>query len=170
MKIKTLEAFKKFMLRGNLIDMAIGFTVGAAFSTVAKSLVTDIIMPPIGLLMGQSDFADKYIVLKQGSEEIGANAPLAAAQASGAVTLNYGVFINNVLALLLVGLAMFFIVKMINRIESQLDERFSPGDDGEQPANKKCKYCRSTIDYQATRCPNCTSDLTSTEESAPASS
>lgn len=164
MKFKTIEAFKKFMLRGNLIDMAIGFTVGAAFSTVAKSLVTDIIMPPIGLLMGQSDFTDKYVILKDTEPPLDANASLAAAQEAGAVTLNYGVFINNMLALLLVALAMFFIVRMVNRIESELDERFSPGNEDEQPANKKCKFCRSTIDYQATRCPNCTSDLSETEE------
>ncbi len=165
MKFKTIEAFKKFMLRGNLIDLAIGFTVGAAFSTVAKSLVNDIIMPPIGLLMGQSDFTDKYIVLKD-VEGLDPNASLAAAQAAGAVTLNYGVFINNLIALLLVALAMFFIVRMVNRIESELDERFSPGNEEEKPANKKCKFCRSTIDYQATRCPNCTSDLTVTEDAS----
>ncbi len=158
MKLKTLEAFKKFMLRGNLIDLAIGFTVGAAFSTVAKSLVNDIIMPPIGLLMGQSDFGDKFVILKEGASQP-ANGTLAAAQESGAVTLNYGIFINNMIALLLVAFAMFLIVRFINRVESELDERFGDADGDEQPSNKKCKYCRSTIDYQATRCPHCTSEL-----------
>lgn len=150
--------FKKFVLRGNLVDLAIGFTVGAAFSTVAKSIVDDIIMPPIGLLLGGADFSDLFILLKKG-ETAGPYNTLADAQSAGAVTLNYGLFINNLLSLLIVAFAMFLIIKFINRLEDQLSEKPQPGE--QDPSNKKCPFCISTIDYKATKCPNCTSDLTS---------
>lgn len=158
--MKLIDEFKKFALRGNLVDMAIGFTVGAAFSTVAKSLVNDIIMPPIGLILGGMDFADLFIVLKHGSEELAPYATLKDAQEAGAVTLNYGTFLNNVIALLIVALAMFLLIRLMNRVNETLDEQF--GDepaDPEAPVNKKCTYCRETIDFKATRCRYCTSQL-----------
>lgn len=154
--------FRKFAMRGNLIDLAIGFTVGAAFTTVARSLVSDILMPPIGLLLGHSDFSDLFMLLRTGGENAGPYATLADAQASGAVTLNYGVFINNAVTFLLVTAAMFLVVRSINRIHDQLEERFGaqkpePGD----PTEKKCPFCLSTVPYKATRCPACTSQLES---------
>lgn len=156
--------FKKFALRGNLIDMAVGFTVGAAFTSVAKSLVTDIIMPPLGFLMGKSDFSDLFIVL---------NAPdpdktyttLAQAQEAGLTTINYGLFINNIIAFMLVAFAMFMIIRLINQLDKKLEDTFGgdkpqPGD----PENKKCPYCLSTIPYRAVRCAHCTAELPTAEQ------
>ena len=151
--------FKKFAMRGNLIDMAIGFTVGAAFTTIAKSLVSDIIMPPIGLLIGTSDFSDMFVLLKPGTEVAPPYATLADAQAAGAVTLNYGLFGNALLAFLLVTIAMFIIIKMMNNAEKRLETTFGEPPSPSEPDNKKCSYCRSTIPYKAIRCPNCTSHL-----------
>lgn len=157
--MKLLEDFKKFTLRGNLIDMAIGFTVGAAFTTIARSLVDDIIMPPLGLLIGRADFSDLYAVLRAGEEPPPYNT-LAQAQAAGAVTLNYGLFINALLTFVLVAIAMFMIIRFVNRLDEELEQRF--GDEKpepDQPTSKKCPYCLETIAYKATRCGHCTSDL-----------
>ena len=156
--MKIFDEFKKFAMRGNLADMAIGFTVGAAFSTVAKSLVNDIIMPPIGLLLGGMDFADLFLVLKQGSKELAPYATLKEAQSAGAVTLNYGIFINSLIALLIVAVATFLLIRIMNRVHDALDEQFGD-DDPASPTNKKCKHCRETIAYKATRCRYCTSQL-----------
>lgn len=155
-----MDDFKTFVLRGNLVDLAVGFTVGAAFSTVAKSLVNDLLMPPIGLALGGVDFSDLFITLKQGTQAEGPYQTLAEATAAGAVTLNYGQFANTVLALVIVALAMFILIRMFMRIEQAFD-----GDDTSEgtPTSKKCPYCRSTIAYQATRCPNCTSQLERTD-------
>jgi large conductance mechanosensitive channel len=158
---KIIEDFKKFALRGNIIDLAVGFTVGAAFTTVVKSLVSDILMPPLGLLTGKVDFANKYILLKAGPKAPPPYATLEGAKNAGAVTLDYGMFINNIIALMLVAIAMFLIIRVINRIDDKLEEEFGekekkcPG----EPENRKCLFCRSTIPYRATRCPHCTSHL-----------
>ena len=154
--------FKKFALRGNMVDLAIGFTVGAAFTTVVKSLVNDVIMPPIGLLTGNADFSDLFWVLDlpEGvSEPEGGFQTLSGAQEAGAVTLNYGVFFNNCLALLIVALAMFLIIRAVNRLDEELDEAFGEKPPEGEPTEKKCEFCRSTIPYRATRCPQCTSEL-----------
>lgn len=154
-----LKSFKKFILRGNLVDLAIGFTVGASFTSVARSLVNDIIMPPISLLLGESDFSNIFLVLKQGAPS-GPYQTLSEAQGAGAVTLNYGAFINNSLALVLVAIAMFVIVGAVKRMEDQIETVTQKNKDKKDtPSNKKCKFCLSTIDYRATRCPNCTSAL-----------
>ena len=156
------EEFKKFAMRGNVVDLAVGFTVGAAFSTVARSLVDDIIMPPIGLLLGGADFADMFAVLEAGAESAPPYATLADAQAAGAVTWNYGAFINNIITFLIVALAMFFLIRVINRLDQEMEEEFAPEKAEEEPkapSNKKCPYCLQTIPYQATRCPQCTSHL-----------
>lgn len=156
--IKVLKDFKKFALRGNLVELAIGFTVGAAFSTVAKSLVSDIIMPPVGLVLGGVDFADLYVVLRNGSQGAAPYVTLQDAQAAGAVTLNYGLFLNNMVALLLIAMAMFLIIRAINRVDELLEKEVDS--EAEQaPNNKKCPHCRETIAYRATRCPHCTSEL-----------
>lgn len=155
-----LEEFKKFAMRGNVVDLAVGFTVGAAFSTVAKSLVDDVIMPPVGLLLGRADFADLFWLLKAGTDPGPPYDTLAEAQAAGAVTLNYGVFINNIIAFLIVALAMFFLIRAINRLDAQLEEEVGEEEKApSEPANKKCPHCLTTIPYRATRCPQCTSDL-----------
>ncbi|RMF42319.1 MAG: large conductance mechanosensitive channel protein MscL [Planctomycetota bacterium] len=158
--MSVINEFQKFILRGNLVDMAIGFTVGAAFTSVAKSLVNNLIMPPVGLLLGGADFSDLFIVLRPGSEELPPYSTLKEAQEAGAVTLNYGLFINDTIALLIVAAVMFFLIRAINRIDEALDARLGtekPAAD--VPSTKKCPFCRETIAYLAIRCPHCTSEL-----------
>lgn len=157
-----LREFKTFALRGNLIDLMVGFTVGAAFTSIAKSVVTDIVMPPIGLLLGQSDFSDLYLVLREGTAVPGPYPTLAAAQQAGAVTMNFGLFFNNLVSFLLVSLVVFFLVRGINRLESSLEEKFGEPIKPGEPTEKKCPYCRTTIHMKATRCPACTSQLETT--------
>ena len=154
--------FKKFTLRGNLVDLAIGFTVGAAFSTVAKSLVDDLIMPPLGLLLGRTDFSDAYVLLRSGEATGPPYASLEAAQAAGATTLNYGSFLTNVLTLLLVALAMFLVIRAVNRVGKTLRDEFGNADEtpnDQQPETKKCAYCREAVPFKASRCSHCTSFL-----------
>jgi large conductance mechanosensitive channel len=157
-----IEDFRSFALRGNMIDMAVGFTVGAAFTTIAKSLVDDIVMPFVGLGIGKVDFSNLYFVLKQGKMP-GPYDTLAAAKAAGAVTINWGLFLNNVIAFMLIALAMFFLLRGIQRFEQELENHFlsngkkKPKD--EEPTSKKCKFCLSTIAVRAVRCAFCTSEL-----------
>lgn len=160
-----IQEFKKFILRGNVVDLAIGFTVGAAFTTVVKSIVNDLIMPPIGLALGSVELEDAFWVLRQG-EPAGPYLTLEAAQKAGAVTVNYGLFASNVVALLLVGLAMFFIVRFVNRLDAAMDEAIDDGPSESEPSHKKCPYCRDQIAYRAVRCPSCTSRLEGFEAQA----
>ena len=155
------KEFKKFILRGNLVDLAIGFTVGSAFSTVAKSLVNDILMPPIGFLLGNTDFTNMYWVLKAGSKSPGPYETLSAAESAGAITINLGRFINNILALLVVAVAMFVVIKALARVDNQLDSvRGKKNNETDKmPTNKKCKYCLTVIPYKATKCLACCSEL-----------
>ncbi|PKK83217.1 MAG: large conductance mechanosensitive channel protein MscL [candidate division Zixibacteria bacterium HGW-Zixibacteria-1] len=148
-----MKEFKDFAVKGNVVDMAVGIIIGAAFGTIVKSLVSDIIMPPIGLLLGNVDFSNLFIVLKHGAEVV-QYATLADAQAGGAVTLNYGMFINTVISFLIVAFAIFFLVKNINRMKRQQEEAPPPS-----PSTKECPHCFSTIHVKAVRCPNCTSTL-----------
>lgn len=158
--MSIINDFKKFALRGGLIDMAVGFTVGAAFTTIAKSLVDDIIMPVIGALVGKADFSNLYLVLKAGEKMQPPYSTLAEAHANGAVTVNYGTFINNIIAFLLVTVAMFVLLRTISNVEKQLDLRLgTPDPAAEKPTEKKCQYCFSTIPYEAKRCAHCTSHL-----------
>jgi len=157
--MKLIAEFRKFALRGSLIDMAVGFTVGAAFTTVARSLVDNIIMPGVGLVLGSADFSDFFILLKAGPKTPPPYHTLEAAEKAGAVTLNYGLFINSIIALMLVALAMFIIIRLVNRTEATLEARFGDAPVPGEPTEKKCPYCRSTIPIQATRCPHCTSQL-----------
>lgn len=150
--MSVISEFREFAVRGNVVDMAVGIIIGSAFTTIVKSLVDDVIMPPIGLMIGDVDFEDFFAVLKQG-DPAGPYPTYEAAQAAGAVTLNWGVFINNVLAFLLVALATFFLVRAINRIRREEDP--VPDD----PTTKVCDYCRLDVPVKATRCPNCTSEL-----------
>ncbi|MEW6717784.1 MAG: large-conductance mechanosensitive channel protein MscL [Chloroflexota bacterium] len=151
-----LKEFKDFILRGNVLDMAVGIIIGAAFSTIVKSMVDDIIMPPIGLLVGGVNFSNLYILIKEGSPA-GPYASLANAQNAGAVTINYGIFLNAVIAFLIVALALFLMIRAVNRMMSMVtkEEEAPP----ETPTAKECPYCRSTIALKATRCAFCTSEL-----------
>lgn len=143
-----LKEFKEFALRGNVLDMAIGIIIGAAFGSVVSSLVKDILMPPIGFLLGKVDFSNLFISLS------GRYASLAEAQAAGAPTINYGVFLNTVLNFIIVAAAVFFfIVRPVNRI------RQAKAPAPAAPTTKECPYCLSTIPLKATRCPYCTSHL-----------
>lgn len=148
-----MKEFKDFAVKGNVVDMAVGIIIGAAFGTIVKSLVSDIIMPPIGLLLGNVDFSNLFVVLKHGAEVV-QYATLADAQAGGAVTLNYGMFINTVISFLIVAFAIFILVKNINRLKRQQEEAPAP-----PPLTKECPHCFSTIHVKAVRCPNCTSTL-----------
>lgn len=144
--MKILQEFKEFAVKGNAVDMAVGIVIGAAFGTVVKSLVDDIISPPLGKLIGGIDFSNLYFNLSGGEYDT-----LAAAQAAGAATINYGVFVNNLISFVIVAFVLFLIVKAINRIK-----RESPPP---LPNTKECPRCFSSIHQEATRCPQCTTDL-----------
>ena len=146
------KEFREFMLRGNVMDMAIGIVIGAAFGTIVKSLVDDVIMPPIGLLLGGVDFANLFVLLKAGSPAP-PYASLADAQAAGAVTINYGVFINAIISFLIVALVLFFVIRTFNRMRRE--EEAPPA----EPTTKECPHCLSTVPIKATRCAYCTSQL-----------
>jgi large conductance mechanosensitive channel len=148
-----IKEFKEFAMRGNVVDMAVGIIIGAAFGTIVTSLVADILMPPIGLLLGNIDFANLFIVLKEGAKASGPYASIAAAKAGGAVTINYGLFINTVISFLIVAFAVFLLIRSINRLKRQ--EVAPPA----VPTTKECPYCISTIPIKATRCSHCASEL-----------
>ncbi|MFH1032270.1 MAG: large-conductance mechanosensitive channel protein MscL [Chloroflexota bacterium] len=150
-----LKDFKAFIMRGNVVDMAVGIIIGAAFGAIVSSFVKDVIMPPIGLGLGKIDFSNLAIILKQGSTP-GPYASLSAAQAAGAVTLNYGLFINTIINFLIIALVVFFfIVKPIARMQAPKKAEAPAA-----PTTKECPFCYTGIPIKATRCPNCTSPLT----------
>jgi large conductance mechanosensitive channel len=155
----AIQQFKEFATRGNLVDMAVGFTVGAAFTTIARSLVDDIIMPAVGLVVGNREFEDLFYVLKSGTANDPPYKTLAAAQEAGAVTINYGVFVNNILIFFIVALVMFLLIRGIQRLENVIEDELGIDSDKDAPKTKKCPYCISTISRKATRCPECTSQL-----------
>ena len=157
--MKLLSDFKAFALRGNLIDLAIGFTVGAAFTTVAQSLVNDLIMPPLGLVLGETDFSDYYLLLREGDAAAGPYPTLEAAQAAGAVTLNYGAFLTSLLTFLVVAIAVFMLVRLVQRAGEEIRDEFGKADAPDAPSTKKCAYCREAVPYAASRCSHCTSFL-----------
>jgi len=146
-----LKEFKEFAMRGNVIDMAVGIIIGAAFGTIVNSLVQDVIMPPIGLLLGNVDFSNIFAVIKEG-KVAGPYATIAAAKAAGAVTINFGVFVNTLISFILIAFAVFLLIRTINKLRHQ--EAPPPA-----PTTKECLYCFSSIPIKATRCPNCTSEL-----------
>jgi large conductance mechanosensitive channel len=149
------KEFKEFAMRGNVVDMAVGIIIGGAFGTIVKSLVSDVIMPPIGLLLGGVDFTNLFALLKEGAEGAAPYASLADAQAAGAVTVNYGVFFNAIISFLIVAFAVFMLIKGINNLKRE--EEAPPA----EPTTKECPFCFSTIAIKASRCPNCTSELAS---------
>lgn len=141
-----LKEFEEFAMKGNVLDMAIGIILGLAFGKIVTSLVNDIIMPPIGMLLGDVDFTNLFISLSGQSY-----ATLAEAQAAGAPTINYGVFINAIIDFLIVAFVIFLLVKQVNKMKRK--EEAAP------PNAKDCPYCKESIPLQATRCPHCTSEL-----------
>ena len=146
-----LKDFRAFIMRGNVVDLAVGVIIGASFGGIVKSMVDDVIMPPVGLATGGADFANKFIVLKEGTKAAAPYASLADAKEAGAVTLNYGLFINQIVAFLIVAACIFFIIRLIARMQ------------GPPPAaaavTKDCPFCATAIPVGAKRCPNCTSQL-----------
>ena len=150
-----LKEFKDFAMRGNVVDMAVGIIIGAAFGTIIKSLVADVIMPPIGMLLGNVDFSNLFAVIKQGAEVTGPYATLAEAQEAGAVTINYGTFINTIISFIIVAFAVFLLIRNLNKLKRE-EEAPPP-----EPTTKECPQCFSTIPIKATKCGFCTSELSS---------
>jgi large conductance mechanosensitive channel len=147
------KEFKEFALKGNVVDMAVGIIIGAAFGTIVKSLVDDVLMPPIGLLLGNVDFSNLFWVLREG-KTAGPYLSVAAAKQAGAVTLNVGIFLNTVNSFLIVAFAVFLVVKGMNRMKREA----LPA----APDTKECPYCFTAIPLKAVRCPHCTSELSPT--------
>jgi len=148
----VLKEFKEFVMKGNVLDMAVGIIIGAAFGTIVSSFVADVIMPPIGLLLGNVDFSNLFVVLKEG-KVTGPYASLAASKAAGAVSINIGVFINTVINFIIVAIAIFLLIQNVNRMKRK--EEAPPS----VPTTKECPHCFTTISVKATRCPHCTSEL-----------
>jgi large conductance mechanosensitive channel len=143
-----LKEFKEFAMRGSVLDMAIGIIIGAAFGKIVTSMVNDLLMPPIGVLLGKVDFSNLFINLS-GQHY----ASLAEAKAAGAATLNYGIFLNTVIDFLIVSFVIFLLVRQVNRMRRQSEAPAA------KPTTKECLYCLSSIQIKATRCPHCTSEL-----------
>lgn len=153
---RNLEEFKTFAVRGNVIDMAVGIIIGAAFGKIVDSMVKDIIMPPLGWMMGKVDFTNLYLTLPNSNGEIINYPSLETAQAAGAVTINYGVFINTLISFVLVAFAVFLLIKFINKLRTLSDNDCKKE---EEITTKTCPRCFSTIDIKATKCPCCTADI-----------
>ena len=144
-----LKEFREFAMRGNVVDMAVGIIIGAAFGSIVQSLVADVIMPPIGLILGNVDFSNLFVVLKEGAA-VAPYASLAEAQKAGSVTINYGKFLNSVVSFIIVAFAVFLLIRAINKVKRQEQIK---------PTTKECPQCFSCISIKAKRCPNCTSQL-----------
>jgi large conductance mechanosensitive channel len=141
-----LREFREFAVKGNVLDMAVGIIIGAAFGKIVTSLVEDVIMPPIGLLLGKVDFSNLFLNLSGGSYP-----SVAAAKAAGAVTINYGMFLNNIISFVIVAFAVFLVVKSVNRMRKEPPAA--------EPTTRECPYCATQISLKAKRCPACTSEL-----------
>lgn len=153
---KYLEEFKTFAIKGNVIDMAVGIIIGAAFGKIIDSMVKDIIMPPMGWLMGRVDFTNLYLTLPDKQGHIIQYPSLEAAQNAGAVTINYGLFINTLISFVLVAFSVFLLIKFINKLKALTQKNCEQ----EQQINSKvCPKCFMEININATKCPYCTSDL-----------
>lgn len=147
-----IKEFKEFALRGSVLDMAVGIIIGAAFGAIVSSLVSDVLMPPFGLLLGRVDFSNLYIVLAAG-KIAGPYASLSAAQQAGAVTVNYGMFINKIISFLIVAFALFLMIRSMNRMQRKAAA--VPA----EPTTKECPFCFTQIPIKAVRCPHCTTEL-----------
>lgn len=143
-----LNEFRTFIMRGNVLDLAVGIIIGAAFGAIVTSFVNDVLMPPIGLALGKVDFANLFISLSGQSYPT-----VAAAKAAGAATINYGVFINTIINFVIIALAIFVLVRQVNRLTAK------PAPVPAAPTTKECLYCATAIPLKAKRCPHCTSEL-----------
>lgn len=152
---KYAQEFKTFAVKGNVIDMAVGIIIGAAFGKIVDSMVKDIIMPPMGWLMGKVDFTNLYLTLPDKNGEIIKYPSLETAQSAGAVTINYGLFINTLISFVLVAFAVFLLIKFINKLRATIQTQ----KDEETPKTKPCPRCYSEININATKCPFCTADI-----------
>jgi len=146
------KEFKEFAMKGNVLDMAIGIVIGASFGAIVSSFVADVIMPPIGLLLGNIDFSNLFVILREGKVP-GPYESLSAAKTAGAVTVNYGLFLNTVISFLIVAFAIFLLVKNINRMKRE--QEAPPA----VPTTKKCPFCLSVIPIKAVKCAHCTAEL-----------
>lgn len=142
-----LKEFKEFALKGNVMDLAVGVIIGGAFGKIVSSLVSDIIMPLVGMLLGNVDFTNLFITLGSGSFKT-----IEEAKAAGVATLNYGIFINNIIDFLIIAFSIFIVLKQINKFSKKKEEVVAV-------TTKKCRYCLSEIPIEAVRCPHCTSNL-----------
>ena len=148
--MKILKDFKEFAVKGNMIDMAVGIIIGVAFGKIISSLVSDVLMPPIGFLLGKMDFSNLFINLS------GEYYPsLVAAKEAGISTINYGLFLNNVIDFIIIALVVFLLIRQINKLKRKEEKEI-------KPATKKCPYCFSAIPKEAIRCPSCTSEIKTT--------
>ena len=150
------KEFREFAIKGNVVDMAVGIIIGGAFGTIVKSLVDDVIMPPVGLALGGVDFSNLFLVLREGTVPA-PYATVAAAKEAGAVAVSYGLFFNSVVSFLIVAFAVFLLVKGINSLK-----RKEPASPVAPPVSKECPFCATAIPVKATRCPQCTSELQAT--------
>ena len=150
--MKIVEEFKKFAVKGNVVDMAVGIIIGAAFGAIARSLADDVIMPPIQLLLSMLNVENLFLVVKHG-DPAGPYASLEKASAAGAVTMNFGLFLNTLISFFIIAVVVFFLVRAVNRLREQEQEKPT------SPTDKNCPFCQSSIAIQATRCPHCTSEL-----------
>lgn len=155
MASQFLKDFRKFAVKGNVVDMAIGIIIGAAFTSIVNSLVKDILTPIIGLFTGGLNFDNMYVILREGSV-VGPYTSLDAAQKAGAVTINYGNFLNSALSFIIVAFVCFMLVRMIGKLQRKEEIEVKA------PTTKECPFCASTIPLKATRCPSCTSELGNT--------
>ena len=150
------EEFKTFAIKGNVIDMAVGIIIGAAFGKIVNSMVTDIIMPPMGWVMGKVDFTNLYITLPNSQGQIVEYPSLEAAQAAGAVTINYGLFINTLISFIFVAFAVFLLIKFINKLRAATEKK---AEAEVEATTKSCPRCFSEININASKCPHCTADI-----------
>ena len=153
---KNLNEFKTFAVKGNVVDMAVGIIIGAAFSNIVNSMVKDIVMPPLGWMMGKVDFTNLYLTLPNSDGQIISYPSLEAAKTAGAVTINYGVFINTLISFILVAFSVFLLVKAINKLRALTEKQ---EEKAEEIITKSCPRCYSTININATKCPCCTAEI-----------
>jgi large conductance mechanosensitive channel len=148
-----LKEFKEFAMRGNVVDMAVGIIIGAAFGTIVSSAVNDVLMPPLGLLIGNVDFSNMYAVLRHGVTEGMKYASLADAQHDGAVVIAFGKFINQIINFIIVAFAVFLMIRSMNKLKKE------PAPAPAAPTTKECPYCLAAVPLKATKCGSCTSEL-----------
>jgi large conductance mechanosensitive channel len=151
--MSMMKEFKDFAMKGNVVDMAVGIIIGGAFGTIIKSMVDDVLMPPIGLLLGGVDFSNIFVLLKEGGKAAAPYAGVADAKAAGAVTMNFGLFFNAIISFLIVAFAVFLLVRGMNAMRRQ--QEAPPA----APTTRECPFCFSTIAIKASRCPQCTSEI-----------